>query len=221
MSRANPRLYTTKLQSAPTNSIQTAAPTVQPVQVKKTYEEAMSELQQLPLYDKIKIVDTPEIHDWILAHKSLTYFNALGGDMSECNIEGVAGMFHRDQRNEGGNKIFNTQIEPGPRTENFIKPFLDDGSMHIEDGVMVKKRCAIYCAHDTCSAAATFLTENKELFDTFCSEIHYLKNGIRGITTDYHKLVKKERVENEKKVYVDTGVKLVNRGNCLSSLNIK
>mgnify|MGYP003985071769 FL=1 len=166
MSR-NPRPKPTKLQSGPSGlapGLSQTAQTVQPVQVQKTHEEAMNDLRQLPLFDKIKVVDTPEIHDWILAHKSFTYFNALGGEMSECNIEGVAGMFHRDQRNDSGNKIFNTQIEPGPRTENFIKPFLDDGSMHMEDGAMVKKRCAIYCAHDTCSAAASFLTENEQLY---------------------------------------------------------
>lgn len=218
-------ILSTTLQSEqePTAEIPTTATTVEPEPVlKKSYDEAYQDILDSPLHSKLNIIDTPDIHEWILSHKSQTYFNAL--DAQDCNLTGVSGMFYRNQKNDAGNKIFSTMVEGSARAENFIDPFLSKGEMQkFDDGTVSQKKCAIYCAHETCSAAFVFMKEHEVLFNRFCSEINYLKPGINGITTDYGNLVKTERFnkEEEKKEYIDTGVKLVNRGNCLSSLNIK
>ena len=215
-------LSPTNLQNeqTPTPDIPTSAVVVEPQPVLKTYEESYQEILDSPLNSKLKIIDT-EVNEWILSHKSQVYFNAL--DVPDCNLTGVSGMFFKGQKNDAGNKIFSTLTEGTTRAENFIDPFLTKGEVQkFDDGTVSQKKCAIYCAHDTCSAAFRFMKEHEILFNRFCSEINYLKPGIKGISSDYGNLVKTERTnrEEEKREYIDTGVKLVNHGNCINSLGL-
>ena len=44
--------------------------------------------------------------------------------------------------------------------------------------------CAIHCAHSKCSAAAKYITENKEWLSNNCENIYYLHEGVKGLLAD-------------------------------------
>lgn len=63
----------------------------------------------------------------------------------------------------------------------FSKDNLDD--MHEKKGMFDK--CNVYCAHEDCSAAASFMSEHAELLSSKCKETVYIHDGVKALSEQF------------------------------------
>lgn len=78
---------------------------------------------------------------------------------------------------DGGLVVFNAL--PDPSCNIVDAPY--DVRQGVSDDAERHERCAVYCAHAECSAAARFMAEHRDWLGQHCSEVLYLHEGVKGL----------------------------------------